>query len=97
MTTHRADMSNNAAALLHDLIKASGLREEAGARYDGTHLEGTLDQWAALGDATVALYQRSRGANKRILLASARRNPALRALAFGFFAARRGMRHGSAA
>ncbi|MGB1712587.1 MAG: hypothetical protein ACPHP1_08500 [Miltoncostaeaceae bacterium] len=80
----RATISNNAAAPLIDAIAASGLTEGTNYRYDGITLEGTLEQWAALAEATIALYADAVGSEKNVLRAALRRNPAMTALVAGF-------------
>lgn len=83
MTAH-ATISNHAAASLADAIAASGLIEGDNFRYDGITLEGTLAQWAALAEATIALYASAAGSEKNVLRAALSRNPAISSLVVAF-------------
>jgi len=84
MTTARATISNNAATTLHEAIAASGLTESDNWRYDGISLEGSLEQWATLAEATIALYADAARGERTVLRAALNRNPAICGLVAAF-------------
>jgi hypothetical protein len=77
-------LSLSAAASLSAAIKESGLTETGNDRYDGVTLKGTMEQWANLGEATIALYQRESGTERVVLNHAAQRNPAIAAVVCAF-------------
>lgn len=85
----RATMSNNADALLREAVRASGLQEVGGDRYDGVTLEGTLEEWGALAQSALTLREGARGSDRRVLTHAIQRNPAMHAVAQVFWDFRR--------
>ena len=80
MPNHTADISTNAWRLLKSEVKASGLVEVQGDRFDAVTLCGSLEQWGALADASLATRATHSGSNRGSITRSLRGNPAVRSL-----------------
>ena len=75
-TLPHASLSNHAAAQLGKAIEAAGLTPCENWRYDGVSYEGTIEQWAQVAEAAVALYAVHGSTERRVLRAAFERNPA---------------------